>query len=65
MHLMQHGVPKKVIQSMMGHKDEKSTEWYTQVMALDVTRQIDVRFSMMPEEARALVMPDVRRDFIG
>lgn len=65
MHLVQHGVPKKVIQSMMGHKDEKSTEWYTQVMALDVTRQLGVRFSMMPEEARALVMPDVRSDFTG
>jgi len=57
MHLVQHGVPKKVIQAMMGHKDEKSTEWYTQVMALDVTRQLGVRFSMTPEDARALVMP--------
>ncbi|MCE2003829.1 MULTISPECIES: tyrosine-type recombinase/integrase [Enterobacterales] len=60
MHLVQHGVPKKVIQSMMGHKDEKSTEWYTQVMALDVTRQLGVRFSMTPEDARALVMPGER-----
>ena len=57
MHLVQHGVPKKVIQSMMGHRDGKSTEWYTQVMALDVTRQLGVRFSMSPEDARALVMP--------
>ena len=38
MHLVQHGVPKKVIQALMGHKDEKSTEWYCRVMALDVTR---------------------------
>ncbi|CBJ48209.1 tyrosine-type recombinase/integrase [Erwinia amylovora] len=57
MHLVQHGVPKKVIQAMMGHKDEKSTEWYTQVMALDVTRRLGVRFSMAPYDARALVLP--------
>lgn len=57
MHLVQHGVPKKVIQSMMGNRDGKSTEWYTQVMALDVTLQLGVRFSMSPEDARALVMP--------
>lgn len=59
MHLVQHGVPNKVIQAMMGHKDEKSTEWYTQFMALDVTRQLGIRFSMAPEDARALIMPDV------
>lgn len=57
MHLVQHGVPKKVIQAMMGHKDEKSTEWYTQVLALDVTRQLGVRFSMNAGEARALLLP--------
>jgi len=55
MHLVQHGVPKKVIQAMMGHKDEKSTEWYTQVLALDVTRQLGVRFSMDSVDARALL----------
>jgi integrase len=64
MHLVQHGVPKKVIQAMMGHRDEKSTEWYTQVMALDVTRQLGVRFSMTPEDARALIMPDIPGNFI-
>ncbi|WP_415173467.1 tyrosine-type recombinase/integrase [Pantoea sp.] len=57
MHLVQHGVPKKVIQTLMGHKDEKSTEWYTQVLALDVTRQLGVRFSMSPEDAKALLLP--------
>lgn len=57
MHLVQHGVPKKVIQAMMGHKDEKSTEWYTQVLALDVTRQLGVRFSMDAGDARALLLP--------
>ncbi|MEN4892406.1 tyrosine-type recombinase/integrase [Erwinia billingiae] len=57
MHLVQHGVPKKVIQALMGHRDEKSTEWYCRVMALDVTRQLGVRFSMTPEDARALILP--------
>ncbi|MEJ5075761.1 tyrosine-type recombinase/integrase [Erwinia sp. MYb535] len=57
MHLVQHGVPKKVIQAMMGHKDEKSTEWYTQVLALDVTRQLGVRFSMDATDAWQLLLP--------
>lgn len=39
----------------MGHKDAKSTEWYTRVFALDVTRQLGVRFSMDAAEARALL----------
>lgn len=46
-----HQVPQKVIQTLMGHKDAKSTEWYTRVFALDVTRQLGVRFSMDPGEA--------------
>jgi site-specific recombinase XerD len=57
MHLVQHGVPKKVIQALMGHKDKKSTVWYCRVMALDVTRQLGVRFLMTPEDARALIAP--------
>lgn len=55
MHLVQHQVPQKVLQAMMGHKDAKSTEWYTRVLALDVTRQLGVRFSMDAGEARALL----------
>ncbi|MBK0004263.1 tyrosine-type recombinase/integrase [Erwinia sp. S43] len=55
MHLVQHQVPQKVIQTLMGHKDAKSTEWYTRVFALDVTRQLGVRFSMDAVEARALL----------
>jgi len=51
MHLVQHQVPQKVIQTLMGHKDAKSTEWYTRVFALDVTRQLGVRFSMDTQEA--------------
>lgn len=57
MHLVQHQVPQKVIQTLMGHKDAKSTEWYTRVFALDVTRQLGVRFSMETAEARALLLP--------
>ena len=56
MHLVQHQVPQKVIQTMMGHKDAKSTEWYTRVFALDVTRQLGVRFSMGDDEARRLLL---------
>lgn len=57
MHLVQHQVPQKVIQTLMGHKDAKSTEWYTRVFALDVTRQLGVRFSMDPQEASRLLLP--------
>lgn len=57
MHLVQHQVPQKVIQTLMGHKDAKSTEWYTRVFALDVTRQLGVRFSMDPDEAGMLLLP--------
>lgn len=56
-HLVQHQVPQKVIQTIMGHKDAKSTEWYTRVFALDVTRQLGVRFSMGDDEARRLLLP--------
>jgi len=57
MHLVQHQVPQKVIQTLMGHKDAKSTEWYTRVFALDVTRQLGVRFSMDLQEASRLLLP--------
>lgn len=57
MHLVQHQVPQKVIQTQMGHKDAKSTDWYTRVFALDVTRQLGVRFSMDPHEASRLLLP--------
>ena len=40
---------------MMGRKDVKSTEWYTRVLVLDVTRQLGVRFSMEAGEARTLL----------
>jgi len=57
MHLVQQQVPQKVIQILMGHKEAKSTEWYTRVFALDVTRQLGVRFSMGDDEARRLLLP--------
>lgn len=57
MHLVQHQVPQKVIPTLMGHKDAKSTEWYTRVFALDVTRQLGGRFSMDPVEASSLILP--------
>ncbi|WP_428979277.1 tyrosine-type recombinase/integrase [Erwinia pyri] len=57
MHLVQHQVPQKVIQTLMGHKDAKSTEWYTRVFAMDVARQLGVRFSMDPDEASQLLLP--------
>lgn len=44
MHLVQHQVPQKVIQTLMGYKNAKSTEWYKRVFALDVTRLLGVRF---------------------
>jgi len=56
-HLVQHQVPQKVVQTLMGHKEAKSTEWYTRVFALDVTRQLGVRFSMDPHEASQLLLP--------
>ncbi|MDI3416146.1 integrase, partial [Pantoea sp. V106_11] len=49
-------VPQKVIQTLMGHKDAKSTEWYTRVFALDVTRQLGVRFTLDADEARRLLL---------
>jgi len=56
MHLVKHQVPQKVIQTLMGNKDAKSTGWYTRVFALDVTRQLGVRFSMDADEAGRRLM---------
>jgi len=57
MHLVQHGVPLKVIQAYAGHTRLESTEKYTRVFALDVGRQFGVRFSV-PDELSGL--PDKR-----
>lgn len=56
-HLAQPQVPLMVIQTLTGHKDAKSTEWYTRVFALDMTRKLGVRFSMNAGEARAFLLP--------
>ena len=56
MHLVQHQVPQKIIQTLMRHKDAKSTEWYMRAFALDVTRQLGVRSSMDPQEANRQLM---------
>ncbi|AXH21387.1 tyrosine-type recombinase/integrase [Escherichia coli] len=46
MHLIQHGVPLKVVQAYAGHSRLETTETYTRVFALDVGRQYGVRFSL-------------------
>lgn len=56
MYLVQHQVPQKVIQTLMGHKHAKSTEWYSRVFALDITCQLGVRFYMDPQEASRLLL---------
>ncbi|HEN3637306.1 TPA: tyrosine-type recombinase/integrase [Yersinia enterocolitica] len=55
MHLVQHGVAFKIVQTYMGHKDAASTEVYTKVFALDVGAEYGVRFSMATSDARALI----------
>ena len=55
MHLVQHGVAFKVVQTYLGHKDAASTEVYTKVFALAVGAQYGVRFSMAIREARELI----------
>ena len=57
MHLLQNGLPFKVLQAYMGHQDTKSTEIYTRIFALDVGHQYGVRFSMDTLDARALLLP--------
>lgn len=55
MHLVQHGVPQKVLQAILGHKKAASTEWYALVLALGVTRKLGVRFSVDADDARLLL----------
>jgi len=47
---------QKVIQTLMAHKDTKSTEWYMRVFALDMTRQLCVRSTMDAYEAGRLLI---------
>lgn len=55
MHLLYGGVPLKVLQGLMGHKNVKSTEVYTKIFALDVAAQQRVQFSMPGAEAVAIL----------
>ena len=55
MHLLYAGVPLKVLQSLMGHKSLKSTEVYTRIFALDVAARHRVRFSMLGQDAVAML----------
>lgn len=55
MHMLYAGVPLKVLQGLMGHKNLKSTEVYTKVFALDVAARHRVQFQMPGAEAVAML----------
>lgn len=55
MHLLYAGIPLKALQSLMGHKNAKSTEVYTKVFALDVAARHRVQFQMPGNEAVAML----------
>ncbi|WP_019105452.1 tyrosine-type recombinase/integrase [Pantoea ananatis] len=46
MHLFFNHVPKKVVQTYLGHERPESTEVYLKVFALDVAPQLGIRFSL-------------------
>lgn len=46
MHLFFNYVPKKVVQTYLGHERPESTEVYLKVFALDVAPQLGIRFSL-------------------
>jgi integrase len=54
-HLLMNGVHIKKVQALMGHERLESTEVYTKIFALDVTRDLGLSFSMLPEEALLLL----------
>jgi len=54
-HLLLNGVHIKKVQALMGHQRIESTEVYTKIFALDVTRDLGLTFSMQPEDAIALM----------
>ncbi|KFC76686.1 resolvase [Buttiauxella agrestis ATCC 33320] len=55
MHMLYAGIPLKVLQSLMGHRSNSSTEVYTKVFALDVAAQHRVQFQMSAAEAVAML----------
>lgn len=55
MHMLYNGIPRKVVQSLMGHKSISSTEVYTKVFALDVAARHRVQFQMPGDDAVAML----------
>ncbi|WNN46692.1 site-specific integrase [Winslowiella toletana] len=55
MHMLYAGIPLKALQSLMGHKNLKSTEVYTKVSALDVAARHRVQFHMIGTDAVAML----------
>lgn len=55
MHMLYAGMPKKVLQSLMGHKSISSTEVYTKFFAIDVAGRHRVRFAMPEDEDVKLI----------
>ncbi|ARB20120.1 hypothetical protein AM394_02180 [Klebsiella oxytoca] len=55
MHMLYADIPRKVLQSLMGHKSISSTEVYTTAFAIDVAARHRVRFAMPENEAVKLM----------
>lgn len=60
MRLLYSHTHKKVVQALMGHKKEESTDIYMQVFALDVASDNQVQFTYEAGDARQLLL-DVGR----
>lgn len=50
-HLLMNGIPKAVLQGLLGHKKAETTEIYTRVLS----QRAGIRFSMSPEDAMAML----------
>lgn len=61
MHMLYAGIPIKALQSLMGHKNMKSTEVYTKVFALDVAARHRVQFTMPGADAVTMLKNSVHR----
>lgn len=55
MHMLYAGIPLKVMQALMGHRNVSSTEVYTKVFALDVAARHCVQFQMPGTDAVAIL----------
>ncbi|WP_277978030.1 tyrosine-type recombinase/integrase [Pantoea endophytica] len=56
MHLFYSHTHKKVVQALMGHKKEETTDFYLQVFALDVAADNLVQFTWEAGDARQLLL---------